>query len=211
MGLRYYQSGPVTSNTESVWIVLHGYGQLVNYFHRRVAETADEKTVLVFPEGPHRFYLEGHSGKVGASWMTREWREQDIENNVNYLEALANQLKEELKITTAKIGVIGFSQGAATAMQWMFKGQFKPNKLVLWAGTIPPELDYDNYKQTIQTLQPAYVFGNTDQYFNQESIDEIALKFSTLWPNLEMVRYQGGHYLDANVLISLNKQLLHST
>ena len=33
----------------------------------------------------HRFYLEGSSGRVGASWMTKEAREDDKkENQTNY-------------------------------------------------------------------------------------------------------------------------------
>ena len=32
------------------------------------------------PEGLSRFYLEGFSGKVGATWMTREDRLNDIDN-----------------------------------------------------------------------------------------------------------------------------------
>jgi predicted esterase len=206
--LRYFQSSAITAQTKSVWIVLHGYGQLVEYFHRRAAEVADENTVLVFPEGPHRFYLEGHSGKVGASWMTREWREQDIQNNISYLETLASSICSQMMTEETKIGIIGFSQGAATAMQWMFKGNFKPHKLVLWAGTIPPELDYASSTDLVSKLNPVYVFGNTDQYFNEENIAQISNTFSNHWPNLEVIRFDGGHYLDAHVLRTLNTELI---
>jgi len=208
MGLRYYQSGPITAHTQSIWIVLHGYGQLVEYFHKRVAEVGNESTVLVFPEGAHRFYLEGQSGKVGASWMTREWREQDISNNVSYLELLAETLQAQIKNTTVRIGLIGFSQGAATAMQWMFKGSFKPHKLVLWAGAVPPELNYGEAAEMISKLNPVYVFGNTDQYFNEENISQITTAFHSHWPNLELKRFVGGHYLDKNLLLELNQELM---
>ncbi len=208
--LRYFQSGPITVQTKTVWIVLHGYGQLVEYFHRRVAEVADEQTVLIFPEGPNRFYLEGHSGKVGASWMTREWREQDIENNILYLESLSNTLNAQIISSDTKVGVIGFSQGAATSMQWMFKGKFKPHKLVLWAGTLPPELEYTKAKESIAALNPVYVFGNQDQYFNEESIHQLTSTFADHWPNLEVLRFEGGHYLDPHILRTLNTQLISS-
>ena len=40
---------------------------------------------IIAPQGLHKFYLEGTSGRVGASWMTKENREDDIKNYLVYL------------------------------------------------------------------------------------------------------------------------------
>src|SRR5690554_3872961 len=40
----------------------------------------------------HRFYRKGTQGRVGASWMTKEARLDDIEDNHKYLDKLAEHL-----------------------------------------------------------------------------------------------------------------------
>ena len=68
------------TNAKKVLYVLHGYGQLAEFFVRKFRELGDEY-LIVAPEGMHRFYLQGSSGRVGASWMTKEDREQDIKHD----------------------------------------------------------------------------------------------------------------------------------
>ena len=67
---------------------LHGYGQLVQFFIRKFQVLDAEQYFVVAPEGLHRFYLKGSSGRVGASWMTKEERQSDIEDYINYLDDL---------------------------------------------------------------------------------------------------------------------------
>ena len=82
---RYFQND--LEGKKQILIALHGYGQLGQYFYRKF-NSLEADFGLVVPEGPHRFYLEGSSGRVGASWMTKEWREQDIQENNSYLKQL---------------------------------------------------------------------------------------------------------------------------
>ncbi|NBY39867.1 MAG: hypothetical protein EBQ66_02935 [Flavobacteriia bacterium] len=86
-------------------IALHGYGQLAAYFIQKFKSLSPTLFVLA-PEGPHRFYLEGSSGRVGASWMTKEARELDIENNLAWLNAL--MLDFTSKHSFDKISLLGF-------------------------------------------------------------------------------------------------------
>ena len=78
---RYYLSENFTSKRKLL-IALHGYGQLAQYFAKKFIDLPEDYALLV-PEGMHRFYLEGTSGRVGASWMTKEGRELDIEDNLS--------------------------------------------------------------------------------------------------------------------------------
>ena len=50
----------------------------------------DESRVLVAPEGLSRFYVNATHGLVGASWMTREDRQHEIDDYVGYLDAIYN-------------------------------------------------------------------------------------------------------------------------
>jgi len=67
-----------------LWLVLHGYRQLAPYFLRKFAPLARPDTLIAAPEGLSRFYLEGYYGKVGASWMTREARLDEIADQISY-------------------------------------------------------------------------------------------------------------------------------
>ena len=75
---RYFTAGPAIAEAKGVLIALHGYGQLPEFFMRRLQPLADAGWAIVAPEGLHRYYLEGAHGRVGASWMTKEAREDDI-------------------------------------------------------------------------------------------------------------------------------------
>ena len=59
----------VNENTKYLCIAFHGYGQLAKYFIRDFESLGPEHVAIV-PEGLHRFYREGMSGRVVASWMT---------------------------------------------------------------------------------------------------------------------------------------------
>ena len=86
---RYYKLGDITHETKQVWFVLHGYGQLAQYFIKKFKAIESSQICIVAPEGLSKFYLEsvtsrsaGGSNRVGATWMTRENREVDIENYI---------------------------------------------------------------------------------------------------------------------------------
>ena len=100
--------------------VLHGYGQLPAFFIRKFQAQVNAGWRVVAPEGAHRFYLKGTDGRVGASWMTREARLDDIEDQTHFLDALRAQLDAESN-TGSGAGLrvlLGFSQGASTALRW---------------------------------------------------------------------------------------------
>ncbi len=80
---RYHLSENYSSKRKLL-IALHGYGQLAQYFAKKFDQLPKEYALLV-PEGMHRFYLDGNSGRVGASWMTKEGREMDIDDNLHNL------------------------------------------------------------------------------------------------------------------------------
>ena len=89
---RYWTAGPPPTEALGTLYVLHGYGQLAQFFVRKFQAAADSGWHVVAPEGGHRFYLKGTSGRVGASWMTREDRLSDIDDYVAFLDALRTQL-----------------------------------------------------------------------------------------------------------------------
>ena len=74
--VRYFTIGKPTAQVKHLWVCLHGYGQLADWFGKRFEKWASKERLFVFPEGPHRFYSAGTNGRVGASWMSRDDRER---------------------------------------------------------------------------------------------------------------------------------------
>ena len=159
---RYQQIGELDKATHLL-IVLHGYGQLAEFFIRKFNDVP-ENYLVVAPEGMHRFYLNGTSGRVGASWMTKEDRESDITDNLNWLNQLLRELKEKKKFE--KIILLGFSQGGATAARWYYSSKNEINHLILWASVFPPDLEKPENSNNSENY---FVIGTEDEFYNDEA------------------------------------------
>ena len=72
-------------------------------------------------QGLHRFYARGH-GKVVASWMTREDREQAIADNLGYVNRVVRAALQGVG-DEATIVFLGFSQGVAMAYRAAVMGE----------------------------------------------------------------------------------------
>ena len=113
---RWWSAEPVEkAERRGTLIVLHGYGQLPEYFIRKFRPLAEAGWHVIAPEGAHRFYLQGTEGRVGASWMTKEARLDDIADQIVFLDALLGQLEEGM--ASGPRFLLGFSQGVATALR----------------------------------------------------------------------------------------------
>ena len=90
---RYFMSRPITNKTKQVWIVLHGYGMNAGIFLQKFEPLFSDQLVFVAPEALNRYYVKGSSGHVGASWMTKEERLDEINDYVNYLDKVTASLQ----------------------------------------------------------------------------------------------------------------------
>ena len=193
---RYEIQAPQTSVTEKKMIIaLHGYGQLAKYFIRKF-EALSSEYLIVCPEGPHRFYLKGSSGRVGASWMTKEAREMDMEDNVHWLNVLIDELKQRHK--PASITLLGFSQGAATAARWYQQNPKQFDRLILWAAVFPPDIERGNFTSN-QSMH--FVLGNQDEYY--QGSDAEVLKNSYVNLGFKVHAYEGTHDIDSKVVVEI--------
>lgn len=169
---RYFQLGEITDNTKEVVFVLHGYGQQAKYFIRKFNVISSPETCIIAPEGLNRFYMEGFSGRVGATWMTKEDRLTDIKNYVTYLNAIYEQVLPKGN-KDIKISIIGFSQGAATASRWAADEQVPFQQLILWAGIFPPDMDVEKAADQLRNKSIYYVYGTDDPFLTEEKLIEM--------------------------------------
>ena len=196
---RYFTHGNI-DEARYLLICLHGYGQLPAFFGRKF-EAIDQDYFVVIPEGLHRFYLEGSSGQVGASWMTKEARDQDIQDNMDFLNQLLDLFTG--KKSFQKIILFGFSQGGATAARFYYQQQ-KIDHLVLWASVFPPDLHIED-EINGQPNKNYFVLGLQDQYFN-EIEQKKAIDFYRNM-NFYIVQYTGNHTIETSILNNLLNSL----
>lgn len=201
---RYYTLGGESGAPKAVWFLLHGYGQLAGDFIRYFADLAGPDTLLVAPEAMNRFYLVGvdkpaKDRPVGATWMTREDRASEIADYVEYLDALHADVAGEAAHFGAKVNVIGFSQGAATATRWIQHGQARLDRLVLWGGLTPPETDFTRGHATLRHLPLTIVLGSRDQYVNEEMLTAELARLDAAGVPHDVIRFDGGHAVSRSV------------
>ncbi len=197
---RYVTLGNEAAPVE-IWFVLHGYGQLAARFLRGFAPLDDGTRLIVAPEGLSRFYLDsGGSAKIGASWMTREDRLTEIADYVRYLDALYAAVGGA---TAQRVVVLGFSQGTATAARWLALGAARADRLILWGGEVPPDLDLDAARARWSRTAVLLVAGTTDRFITAKVLarDEARLREHNIGYRVE--RFEGGHEVVREVLLRI--------
>ena len=197
---RYFQLGVVGGTIKQVWFVCHGYGQLAGYFLKHFESLDNGERLIIAPEGLSRFYMNGFYGRIGASWMTREDRLNDIKDYVIFLDAVYQQVFEQVARPSVEVSVLGFSQGTATASRWVSLGDVETDQLILWAGLLPPELIDENKFKIFRKTKLVLVAGDDDEYASEEKIleQETHLKENSI--PYKLIKFAGGHELDSSVL-----------
>jgi predicted esterase len=202
---RVISLGDESNTIERIWMVLHGYGQLSKYFALKFESIAIDNTLVIAPEGLNRFYLNGFSGRVGATWMTKEDRLTDIENNHHYLSAVFEQCKS--KFPKAKFGVIAFSQGAATAVRWFCHAQPKIQHLIVWSGSFPEDLNWFEDVQKLNKIPLTFILGNQDEFIDETKLAQQTQFLRDKGLNFNLIRFDGGHDIDLKTLTEVNHLL----
>jgi predicted esterase len=183
------------------WLLCHGYGQLASYFIRHFQPLADAGQYIVAPEGLSRFYLQEASGRVGASWMTREERLTDIRNYLHYLDAVADA--SGLAQAPA-LNLLGFSQGVATISRWAMHSSLPIRKLVLWAGVFPPDLPLSLESNRLKGVELHQVWGGQDPYLDEAKVAEQTRLLQTHFKDrFHDHRFEGPHSLHAPTLLHI--------
>jgi len=188
---RYYTLGELTDSTEEIVFVFHGYAQLAKDFIQNFESIQSSSRFIVAPEGLNKFYVKGFRGNVGASWMTKEDRENEINDYINFLNNIyaeySSQIKDSIKLT-----LFGFSQGCATASSWFVDSNFNNAELILWGSFIPPDINYDKLRSKLKT-NLKIIIGDEDEFLSEDRIksgEEILMKENI---NYELIKYPGKH------------------
>lgn len=198
----YYTLNTLNKNTQRIWIIFHGYGMLSRFFIKKFNVLDPDKNFILCPQGLSKFYLDGFSGRVGATWMTKEDRLTEIENQKRYLEEVINMEIKEQK--GKELIFLGFSQGVATACRFLAYTDVPFNQLILWAGTFPEDLPPERTKHWPPKAKITYVTGLNDPFLKPEMIEnQHTLVKNATGKEAQQIEFDGKHEIDTDTLLKL--------
>lgn len=202
---RYFTLGG--GEPREVWFACHGYGQLASRFLEKLRVLDDGHRLLVAPEGLSRFYLSESPAerRVGASWMTREDRLAEIEDYVQYLDAVYADIFGLLDRARVIVHALGFSQGASTVSRWAAMGKARLDRLVLWGGELPPDLDLARGPAgaRLRAARLTLVYGRSDEFVTAKVVQTIAARLRRHGIPYNEIPFDGGHEVNEAVLRDL--------
>ena len=208
---RYYTMGGVGvgDGVGEAWFVLHGYRQAARRFARRFEVLDAPERIVVVPEALSRFYVDPSPGRhgpehrVGASWMTRDDRNNEIADYVAYLDALASEVAGSAALSVRRRVVLGFSQGAHTASRWVVLGCSAATELVLWGAGLATDLSPDALAAGLDGVDVTFVRGEEDRHRHpREEASQDAL-LEDLGVSFRVLVHPGGHEVAPGPLLDI--------
>ncbi|HEY5218555.1 MAG TPA: dienelactone hydrolase family protein [Gemmatimonadaceae bacterium] len=205
---RYQTLGESGPAVREIWIACHGYAQLAERFVRHFRPIAHPARLIVAPEALSRFYLDdtlphGPDARVGATWMTREDRESEIGDYVEYLDTLATSLLADRDRNQLRVVAFGFSQGVAAVLRWLALGHTRVDRVIAWSGNVPAELDFAGARHRFGVEPVTYVFGDSDALFDEAHIAQQTEVLRSAQIPYTVVRFTGGHTIDHDTLLQV--------
>ena len=202
--------GSFDAAISEVWFVCHGHGQLARRFLSRFLPLESPDRLFVAPEALSRFYLTPPQGgphapdaPVGASWMTREDRDLEIEDYVGYLDLLHDEVFSIVDRSSVRLIALGFSQGVATVARWVARGKAEPDRVIFYAGVLPGELDASAAARLAARAPLTIALGTTDEFARPDLVAQQAARLRELAVPHHTIRFEGGHEIAPDVLTLL--------
>lgn len=199
-----YQTLGEVKTAKTIWIVLHGYGYLAEFFIKKFNPILNDSTAIIAPEGLSKFYLNGVGvdGRIGASWMTKDNRETEIDDYIKYLDQLYKVIIEENETTDLKINIVGFSQGGATASRWIANQKSKCDNFILWASSFAEEIDLETLSKNKKVF---ILFGDDDKFIKKEQVNAYEKLLAASKIEYQLIRFEGKHDIPKEVLLEQTK------
>ena len=204
---RYAVMGSFDGPLREVWIVCHGHGQLAARFLSRFLPLQRDDRLFIAPEALSRYYLtppkagpHAPNAPVGATWMTSEDRESEIDDYLAYLDALHDEIFSIVPREDVRLWVLGFSQGTATVVRWITRGNVDPDRVILWAGMLPRELTAQGAAALVRRSPLTVVFGRQDEFATPDVVAAEETRLEELGVGHEMVCFDGGHEIVPDAL-----------
>jgi predicted esterase len=186
-----------------VVFVIHGYAQLAKDFIEEFDFLDNGETLIVAPEGLSRFYSRD---KVGASWMTKVNRDEEIGDYIKYLDKLESSLTELYDLSSADKIILGFSQGVHTAARWFTESLHDHSQLILCSSDFPADADFIKLKTRLNGYELIYIQGKEDAIVGIDTFRKsISLLSSKGIPHKEIL-FEGKHVISKEAVSAAMKK-----
>lgn len=193
-----------TSQTKNVWVVLHGIGYLSRYFIKYFKDLEPDANYIIAPQAQAKYYLNNEYRHVGASWLTKENTEPEIENVLNYLEEIYTA---EALQNAPRLIILGYSQGVSVATRWIARNKVECSQLILCSGKVPQELKTEDFKFLRET-NITFIYGTQDEYLKEGIIEVEEERLKEIFElNLEIKSFIGGHELNLDLIRKITSRL----
>jgi len=198
----YQTLNTLTKNTKNIWIVLHGIGYLSRYFIRYFDTLAPDENYIIAPQAPSKYYKSNDYKRVGASWLTKEDTHTEIQNTLNYLDQV---YKQENIGPEYQLIIFGFSQGVSIASRWVAKQNINCTHLVLYAGSIPKELNKEHFQYLLdKNAKITCIVGDKDEYLTEGIRKENSKRTNTLFQGkAKTIVFDGKHEIKKEIITAL--------
>ena len=186
-----------TDKTKTVWLVFHGIGYLSKYFLKYFKHLNPQENYIIAPQAQSKYYLNGEYRHVGASWLTKENTEPEIENMLNYLDAVfeAENLSE-----VENLNILGYSQGVSVATRFVARRKIQCENLIMHSGKVPHELESGNFK-FLEKTNFSFIYGTEDEYLKSGIVKIEKDRLHEIFPkNLEIYTFEGGHEVNTELI-----------
>lgn len=201
----YYTIGN-TNDPQNIWIALHGYGQLASRIVRKFDHLDLNANLIIAPEGLSKFYYSRQPEILGATWMTKHQRLDEIKDYLNYLDQIHNYIEQTFK--NYKLNILGFSQGSSTMWRWITHSQATLNAVITWAGEYPPEPDYVGLNDYLNTItNNIFCYGSEDEFLTEKRIKGLVQKIDETKMNIEIKKFEGKHVIKRDLLQLIAEQI----
>ena len=121
-------------------VALHGWGENYRSMLKKLRPLRERAVLTVAPQGPHQFYLDVSSRKVGFNWLTVYDRDRAIADVNGYLARLIGALKATEVFDDERIFVLGFSQGSAMAYRFCVSGLCRVAGMISVCADMPADV-----------------------------------------------------------------------
>ena len=186
-----------THKTKNVWLVFHGIGYLSRYFLKYFKHLDSQENYIIAPQAQSKYYLNGEYRHVGSSWLTRENTEAEIENMLNYLDAV---FEAENLSGVENLNILGYSQGVSVATRFVARRRIQCKNLIMHSGKVPQELETEDFK-FLNNTQFTFIYGTEDKYLENGIIKVEKKRLNNLFPkNLRIESFKGGHEVNTELI-----------
>ena len=92
-------------------------------------------------------------------------------------------------------------------LRWLMASHPVCDKLILWAGSIPDELDYTPHLPYFSKIDTHFAYGDQDEFLTPERLDKLRALAKTKGLEWEEMPFEGQHTVPEAALLRMQAKI----